>query len=158
MAFHPGSGGSAKLSVTGRRQRGDGDGTSMLFGFRRRRSLLLTFEKINDWPTWPANSRSLAPIPAMRRRLPLHPDKQIATEPAGTSHSCLQRTHAPLRRRAVIALPRAAELSSREVVRYLQSLPSKETCHGIDPHYRCFGAAVWRRRILRSSSGPLVRI
>ena len=57
-----GLGGSAKLSVTGRRQLGDGDGTSMLFGFRRRRSLLLTFEKINDWPTWPANARSFAPF------------------------------------------------------------------------------------------------
>jgi hypothetical protein len=26
----------------------------------------------------------------------------------------------------------------------------KETSYGIDPHYRCFGVAVWRRRILGS--------
>jgi hypothetical protein len=133
----------------------------MLFGFRRRRSLLLTSRKLMigrlGRPTpGPSLFRVLRAIPTVRRRLPLHPDKQIVTEPVATLHSCRQHTHAPLGRRAVIVAPREAELSSREVVRYLQSLPSKETCHGIDPHCRCLGAAVWRRRILRSPQGALV--
>ena len=65
-------------------------------GFRRHRSLLLTFEKINDWPTWPANSRSFTPF-RLRRRLPLYPDRQIVTEPGRhfafvpAAHSCTSR-------------------------------------------------------------------
>jgi hypothetical protein len=46
-------------------------------------------------------------------------------EPVGTSHSCQRHTHAPLGRRAIIVAPREAELSSRQVVRYLQSLPKR---------------------------------
>jgi hypothetical protein len=126
-------------------------------GFRRRRSLLLTSRKLMIGQLGrPCLCQVPRAIPTVRRRLPLHPDKQIVTEPMGTLHSCQQRTHAPLGRRAIIVPPREAELSSREVVRYLQSLPSKETCYGIDPHCRCFGAAVWRRRILRSPQGALV--
>jgi hypothetical protein len=45
---------------------------------------------------------------------------------------------------------REAELSPRSVVSLFEVVTIKETFDGIDPHYRCFGAVVWRRRILGS--------
>jgi hypothetical protein len=89
--------------------------------------IIAHIQKINDRPTWPANSVSghslfqvLRAILTLRPRLPLRPDKPIVTEPAGTSHSCRSRGRA-LRSATQLTGYRKAELSSREVVRQLQS-------------------------------------
>jgi hypothetical protein len=46
------TGGSAKLSVTGKSRYGAVMELVCSSGFRRHRSILLTFNKINDWQTW----------------------------------------------------------------------------------------------------------
>jgi hypothetical protein len=54
--------------------------------------------------------------------------------------------------------PRELEPSRQQAVPSLKSSPSKESSCGIDPHYRCFGAVVRRRRILGSPETSLVRV